>query len=487
MAAAYDMNKLLLSILFTTLLGGVNYGKVICISVDGLRSDAIVKLGPKLLPGFYRFRTEGAFTDHARCDEDLSLTLPNHLSMVTGRMVMTHPGFPRGHGVTVNGDWTGRGLHTRFLPDGGSVYSYVSSMFDVASKSGLNTGLYVQKDKLIVFNRAFGPLHITDDNGETWTGAIKISHLDGSNATSLLSTMLRDLEVGNLDLTLLHFKGPDSAGHRSYWTGFEDGETFENHQPVEDATNLNLYFRSIVEVDNLLVRLFAEIERPIYEGKIRLILTSDHGGSEEDWHGHQYPDMLSTAQIPFYVWGEGVQAGADLYQMNPDYLNPRNKVRGEQKELRTIRNGMVANLALSMLDLPPVPGSYYNFSQQFKVAETPNFREQYPELLPQGDDNQNGHTNEFEWLLGSDPREDLNPQFLPRMDGEHLVLHHRKPIEQQGLILEVSEDFSNDRWEVLSLPDVASVEVLTEGYRTKIRFDQTQDKALFYRQRLIQE
>ena len=61
------------------------------------------------------------------------------------------------------------------------------------------------------------------------------------------------------------------------------------------------------------------------------------------------------------VWGPGVAKGADLYAINPDYRNPRRK-RTTYADT-PVRNGDVANLALSMLELPSVPGSEFDHAQ----------------------------------------------------------------------------------------------------------------------------
>ena len=62
-------------------------GRVILITVDGMRSDVIQSFGPELLPGFHRLMQEGSSTLNARPDPQFSLTLPNHTSMFTGRYV----------------------------------------------------------------------------------------------------------------------------------------------------------------------------------------------------------------------------------------------------------------------------------------------------------------------------------------------------------------------------------------------------------------
>ena len=63
---------------------------VIHISIDGLRSDVLQNLvtaSPATYPNFTRLINESAHTFNARADLTITETIPNHLSMVTGRPV----------------------------------------------------------------------------------------------------------------------------------------------------------------------------------------------------------------------------------------------------------------------------------------------------------------------------------------------------------------------------------------------------------------
>ncbi|HEY1785886.1 MAG TPA: alkaline phosphatase family protein, partial [Pirellulales bacterium] len=88
---------------------------VIQISVDGLGSawlEPLLKAGD--LPNFERLEREGAWTHNARTDYDLTITLPNHTCMVTGRPVRDRSIGNRafaGHGWTVNNDDQPENLH----------------------------------------------------------------------------------------------------------------------------------------------------------------------------------------------------------------------------------------------------------------------------------------------------------------------------------------------------------------------------------------
>ena len=96
-------------------------------------------------------------------------------------------------------------------------------------------------------------------------------------------------------------------------------------------------------------------------GNTAIILTADHG-----YQGGPGPD---TYQVPFYVWGPGVPAGADLYTMNAAIRQvaasyPMTTYAGMQP----IRNAEANNLALDLLGLGAIPGSTFDFAQNLVVT-----------------------------------------------------------------------------------------------------------------------
>ena len=85
---------------------------VVAISIDGLNPKAITRLGRADTPALHRMMRQGASTLNARTEVELTVTLPNHAGMMTGRPVDSDDG---GHGVTVNAD---RGSTVAALPAG---------------------------------------------------------------------------------------------------------------------------------------------------------------------------------------------------------------------------------------------------------------------------------------------------------------------------------------------------------------------------------
>ena len=73
---------------------------VVAISVDGLNPDAIRELGPERAPSFHRLLDDGAGTLNARTAVEMSVTLPNHTGMLTGRRIERKSG----HHVDFNED-----------------------------------------------------------------------------------------------------------------------------------------------------------------------------------------------------------------------------------------------------------------------------------------------------------------------------------------------------------------------------------------------
>jgi phosphopentomutase len=94
-----------------------------------------------------------------------------------------------------------------------------------------------------------------------------------------------------------------------------------------------------------------------------VVLTADHGGVPGT-RSHGDRTRYDNYRVPFVVWGAGVRA-AGLYGLNPTALRPGRTQPGF-RGAQPIRNGDVANLALDILGLGPVPGSLWNHDQDLR-------------------------------------------------------------------------------------------------------------------------
>ena len=105
---------------------------------------------------------------------------------------------------------------------------------------------------------------------------------------------------------MVHLRALDSVGHSSDWN-------------VEPGSP---YMDTVIKLDGYLGQVFEMIDQsPELAGRTHIILTTDHGGTRGTF-SHLNSKIPTNYRIPFYVWGPGVQAGADLYELNPDYHDP---------------------------------------------------------------------------------------------------------------------------------------------------------------------
>jgi hypothetical protein len=325
---------------------------VVHISVDGLRGDLLEQLiesNPTAYPTFLRFQNEGTTTFNARTDFYNTETLPNHLTMLSGRPVLRPPGTPvtLHHGFESNDDL---GANQSLHSFGNPSLRYISSTFDVAHDNGLTTALYSGKDKFALFDRsyneAFGAMDtIGVDNGR--------DKIDFSSITSLAhSTFAADFQTHKFDYSFLHYLFPDGVGHNSGW------DTPEWNSIVSFVDNEIGKIMDVVEAD------------PLLTGNTVLIVTSDHGGIGTSHGTAANPENYT---IPLLVWGAGVARGADLYKLNPTTrLNPGNSRPTYASAIQPIRNGDTGNLALSLLGLGSVPGSSINAAQDLRFVPEPH-------------------------------------------------------------------------------------------------------------------
>ena len=322
---------------------------VIVISIDGLRPDAIDEvIDDDRGDTFERFQNEGVWTHDARTDHDHTRTMPNNISIVTGRPVAGDLGH----------EWTRNDDISRFDTIHHNKDSYVASMFDVAHDNGLRTALYRSKEKLIIFDQSYdssdGASDITGpDDGRRKIDIERSADDDPDNgprtAALLVDKFIDDYSVGEdpIHLSYLHMVDPDEVGHGNRWTW-----------PI--------YHDAVADVDTYIGDIIQTLENnPVYAGNFTIILTTDHGGTGSS-HNDESRSLNYT--IPFYVWGSDVSSAGDLYTLNsstrvipsgrPDFALTN----------QPIRNGDAANLALDLLDLPPIPGSSINLFQDLSVG-----------------------------------------------------------------------------------------------------------------------
>jgi hypothetical protein len=297
--------------------------RVVVISVDGLTPRAITLLGKTNAPTFHRLVAEGATTFNARSEVELTLTLPNHTSMVTSRRVDRARG---GHGVT----WNDERLKPRTVQT--AAGRQVGSVFSSLKSAGLSSALFAAKPKFTLFNRS-------------WPESIDHTLIRADN-TELVKAAQRDLATTWRALTFLHISLPDVAGHEHGWMSPE-------------------YRKAVRQSDYLVGRVLGTISATAESlDHTLVIVTADHGGIGPS---HSERRKLANYRVPFLACGPGVPAGVDLYDLNPTYADPGRLRVGYGKALQPIRNGDVGNLVLDVLGLPAIPHSELDYDQDLEV------------------------------------------------------------------------------------------------------------------------
>ena len=296
---------------------------------------------PADFPNFVRLREAGASTFNARCDYAYSETVPNHITMLTGRPVIQPAGLPGTwhHGFFSNFPTSTDTIHA----SGNPGVPYKASVFDVVHDNGLSTALYLGKTRLEILARSYNGTHgALDTTGED-NGRAKIDFLrmqDGG--TELLVNILTSHIRENLEaFTLFHITDPDTAGHTFGWSNA--GGPYRN---------------SIRVVDGYLGLIFAALDaQPALKGKVALVLTGDHGGGGGGANVHTDPNFPQNYTVPFFVVAPGVRAGSDIYSLFENRSAPGNTRPTYTAPAQPMRNGDLANLSLTLLGLPAIPGA----------------------------------------------------------------------------------------------------------------------------------
>ncbi len=219
--------------------------RVVIISIDGLRPDAII---PAPMPNLVSLMQSGAFTLGAQTVLP-SVTLVSHSSMLGGMC-------PSKHGV----DWND------YLPERG--YALGTDLFDIAHAAGMRTYMYVGKEKM---------RQITEP-----TSLDKFVYVNDRDL--VLMERLRSEFPADFGILFIHFVITDGMGHVYGWLSPEQMSV-------------------IRRADEALGLLLAELDARNLRGETLIMVSSDHGGHATT-HGSS---MREDMTIPWVAAGPGIQ------------------------------------------------------------------------------------------------------------------------------------------------------------------------------------
>jgi len=272
--------------------------RVVIISIDGLRPDAIEAAKAETLLSLIQ---RGAWGNHVETIRP-SITLPSHTAMLTGLDFGHHP-------VVWNNYRAG------YIP--------VPTIFSVAAQAKKSSAMLFSKDKFhYLANPAcvswiYGPpipnkvptredyadpsmreqLIKRDEEFEKKPIPTKpILAFPGELMTSadlLARAFGESYAIGKWPVTFIHFREPDENGHRYGWMTPK-------------------YIEGVQAVDKALALVVSTIEKNGGFEKIALIVTADHGGSGRGHYKFNEPERVENVTIPWICVGPKVPAGLKI-------------------------------------------------------------------------------------------------------------------------------------------------------------------------------
>lgn len=269
--------------------GNPRVDRVILISVDGLRPDAIDAAGAATIRSLIE---RGAYCARAQTIRP-SITLPSHTSMLTGLDY-------RRHGIGWNTYRSGYIVHP--------------TVFSVASQVGKRSAMLFSKEK---FHFLANPNCVSWIYGPPTPAKVPAGE-DDCDVEELKRTLKRDGAPGpaprgdpsttaetigrafakawpvqQWPLTFIHFREADEAGHRLGWMSPD-------------------YIQAVKSIDQALGTIVAAIEKSGGFDRTALILSADHGGTDRGHYRWTDPDKAENVTIPWICVAPGVRAGLKI-------------------------------------------------------------------------------------------------------------------------------------------------------------------------------
>ncbi|HVE78643.1 MAG TPA: alkaline phosphatase family protein [Gemmatimonadaceae bacterium] len=250
--------------------------RVVLVSVDGLRGDALAAM-----PSVAALAARGAWTDSMTTVAP-AITVPAHVAMITGR------------------DVTALGLRGNQLDSAAVlalVFAGASTVFDWTRGAGGTSHAVVGASLVPPELRAEAQLIF---------GVDSLSATDASAAE--IATRAVEIATRPAPPTLLfvHFADADAAGHTAGWIA-----PGADHDVLAPG-----YLAALREVDGAIARLWDVAAADVEAGRLAFIVTADHGGGHGDGCVDGVPayrEHCTLAHgdrlIPFVLVARGVAAG----------------------------------------------------------------------------------------------------------------------------------------------------------------------------------
>ncbi|MGQ0714464.1 MAG: alkaline phosphatase family protein [Gemmatimonadaceae bacterium] len=247
--------------------------RVVLISLDGVRADAL-----PYLPTVSSLTQRAVWTDAMETVLP-ALTLPAHLSMLTGRDVTQY-------GITINTMDAGIAAVMRI--------NGITPMFSWARAAGMRSGAVAGMSLIPPSQRA---------EAQSFFAVDTLIATDG-DAPALASAAIALLAADTtLRMMFLHFPDADFAGHTYGWIG--DG-----------GAHTGAYRAALAHMDSAIATVWSAIAPSVDSGHTALLITADHGGghgegcneTETATHTHctAHPgDRL----VPFLLIARGASPG----------------------------------------------------------------------------------------------------------------------------------------------------------------------------------
>ena len=211
--------------------------RVILISIDGARADAL-----PYLPTVAGLTARAVWTDAMQTVLP-ALTLPAHLSMLSGRDVTEN-------GITQN------------TMDGGIAavmrINGMTPMFEWARVGNMRSAAVAGLSLIPAAQRA---------QAQAFFGVDTLIATDG-DAPVLANAAIELLRAdASVKMMFIHFPDADFAGHTYGWIG-------------DDGAHTAAYRAALARVDSAIASLWSAIASSVETGHTALIVTADHGGGE---------------------------------------------------------------------------------------------------------------------------------------------------------------------------------------------------------------